>query len=146
MHGNVNVEDEEIHTPMTGWAGWIMFGGLIMVISGAFSVIWGLSALFNDKVFIVTKEKNVISLDYTAWGWAHLILGVLVIGTGLGLFAGATWARAVGVVLVMLSAIANLLVIGSYPIWSTIVIAMDILVLYAIIVHGRELKKEPEAS
>lgn len=137
-------DDEEIHTPVTGWAGWIMFAGLIMVVSGAFSVIWGLSAIFNDDVFLVRHDNMIVALNYTAWGWTHLILGVLVIGTGLGLFAGATWARTVGVILVMLSAIANLLVIGSYPIWSTIVIAMDILVIYAVIVHGSELKKHTE--
>ncbi|MEN3301765.1 MAG: hypothetical protein V7633_3823, partial [Pseudonocardia sp.] len=74
--------------------------------------------------------------------WVHLILGILAVATGFGLLAGNTAARVVGIVLAVLSAILNLAFIAAYPVWSTIVIAVDIIVIYAIVVHGRELKRD----
>jgi hypothetical protein len=81
-------------------------------------------------------------VDYNVWGWVHLILGILAVATGFGLLAGNTAARVVGIVLAVLSAILNLIFIAAYPVWSTIVIAVDIIVIYAIVVHGRELKRD----
>jgi hypothetical protein len=81
-------------------------------------------------------------VDYNVWGWVHLILGILAVATGFGLLAGNTAARVVGIVLAVLSAILNLVFIAAYPVWSTIVIAVDIIVIYAIVVHGRELKRD----
>jgi hypothetical protein len=79
-------------------------------------------------------------VDYTAWGWFHLLLGALLILCALGVVAGNIIARTVAVVLAGLSAIANLLFIEAYPFWSIIVITVDILVIYAVTAHGRELK------
>jgi hypothetical protein len=82
-------------------------------------------------------------VDYNVWGWVHLILGILAVATGFGLLAGNTAARVVGIVLAVVSAIVNLAFIAAYPVWSTIVIGVDIIVIYAIVVHGRELKSDP---
>jgi hypothetical protein len=85
----------------------------------------------------------VLNVDYTVWGWTHLVLGILAAATGLGLLAGNTAARVAGIVLTVISAILNLVFIAAYPIWSTIVITVDVIVIYAIVVHGRELKSVP---
>jgi hypothetical protein len=124
----------------SGWVGWIIFAGLMMILLGAFQAIEGLVALFNQGYYLVRPSGLVISVDYTAWGWVHLIIGVLAMLAGVGLMKGNAVARVVGVVLAGLSAIVNLAFIAAYPLWSTIVIAIDIIVIYAIIVHGRELK------
>lgn len=124
----------------TAWVGWIVFAGVIMATSGIFTATWGLVALVRDEVFVVGPSGNVIDLDYTAWGWVHLILGIVVFAAGLALFTGARWAYVIAVFLAVLSAVGNLFVIGSYPVWSTIVIALDVLVIYAITVHGDELR------
>ena len=79
-------------------------------------------------------------MDYTAWGWIHLIVGLIAIAVGIGLMTGNMAARIVGVIIAVISAILNLLFVGAYPVWSTIVIAVDVIVIYAIVVHGRELK------
>jgi hypothetical protein len=84
----------------------------------------------------------VVNVDYTAWGWIHLIVGLVAIAVGLGLMAGNMVARIVGVIFAVISATLNVLFIGAYPVWSTIVIAVDVIVIYAIVVHGRELKAE----
>ena len=127
-------------TGMTGWVGWVAFAGVMMTILGTFHVIDGLVAIFKDEYFLVGKSGLVVNVDYTVWGWIHLIIGLIAIAVGLGLMAGNMLARIVGVIIAVISATLNLLFIGAYPVWSTIIIAVDVIVIYAIVVHGRELK------
>jgi hypothetical protein len=124
----------------TGWTGWVVFASFMMLLLGTFQAIEGLVAIFDDGYYRVTASGLVVNLDYTAWGWTHLILGVLIIISGVGVLAGNLAARTVAVILAGLSAIANLLFIEAYPVWSVIVITIDVLVIYALTVHGRELK------
>jgi hypothetical protein len=128
-------------TGMTGWVGWIAFAGVIMVMAGIFQATAGLVALVNDDVYVVASDRLALTLDYTQWGWVHLILGSVVATAGLAIFSGRVWARAVGVLLAALSALAHLLFISAFPFWSLIVIAMDVLVIYALCVHGGELRR-----
>lgn len=112
-----------------------------MIILGIFQVIEGLVALIRSGYYLVRADGLVINVDYSAWGWVHLILGVLAVLAGLGLFAGNMLARVVGVILAAISAIVNLGFLAAFPLWSLIVIAIDIIVIYAILVHGREMKR-----
>jgi hypothetical protein len=125
---------------VTGWTGWVVFAGLMLVMLGLFQAIEGLVAIFDQGYYLVGSEGLVVNVDYTVWGWVHLILGVLAIAAGFGLIAGNMAARVVGVILAVISAILNLAFIAAYPVWSIIVIAIDVIVIYAIVVHGRELK------
>ncbi|MET0765158.1 MAG: hypothetical protein ABWY29_09855 [Blastococcus sp.] len=125
----------------TGWTGWVAFAATMMVLLGTFQAIEGFVAIFDDGYYRVTSGGLVVSVDYTAWGWAHLVLGVLIVISGVGVMAGNLAARTVAVLLAGLSAIANLLFIEAYPLWSMIVITVDILVIYALTVHGREMKR-----
>jgi hypothetical protein len=79
-------------------------------------------------------------MDFTAWGWTHMLIGVVAVGAGLGVLMGQMWARVVGIVIAVISALANIAFLSAYPVWSTIIIAMDVLVIYALAVHGREVK------
>lgn len=124
----------------SGWTGWIAFASFMMLLLGTIQVIQGLVAIFDDGYYHVTQGGLVVNVDYTAWGWTHLLLGVLIILCGVGLLAGNLAARTVAVVLAGLSAIVNLLFIEAYPVWSIIAITVDVLVIYAVTVHGRELK------
>jgi hypothetical protein len=128
------------HRVMTGWAGWAAFAGVIMVMAGVFQFTAGLVALFNDDVYVVVSDRLALTLDYTQWGWVHLILGAIVATAGVAIFSGRVWARALGVLLAGLSALAHLLFIAAFPFWSSIVIAMDVLVIYALCIHGGELR------
>ena len=123
----------------SGWVGWITFAGTMMMIIGSLHVVQGLVAVFNDEYYLVTKNGLTVHLDYTQWGWTQIIAGLLVIGAGLGVFAGKMWARVVGVVLACLSILVNFAFIAAYPFWSVIVIAMDVFVIMALTVHGREM-------
>ena len=124
----------------TGWVGWIIFAATMMVMLGVFHAIQGLVALCRDEYYLVGKNGLTVHVDYTAWGWIHLILGIVVAGAGAALYVGQMWARIVGVLVALLSSIVNIAFLASYPIWSTIMIAVDILVIWALTVHGSEMK------
>ena len=124
----------------TAWTGWIVFAGVMLAMLGSFQVIQGLVALFDDGFYLVRPSGLIVDVNYNTWGWTHLIIGAVAIVTGLGLFVGNMAARVLGVVVALLSAIVNLGFISAYPLWSAIVITLDVLVIYAIIVHGGELK------
>jgi hypothetical protein len=124
----------------TGWVGMIAFGGIMMIMIGCFHAIAGLVGIFRDDYYLVSKNGLLLEMDYTAWGWTHLILGVVIAFAGYGVLVGQTWARVTGVILAMLSALANLAFLSAQPLWSTIIIALDVLVIYALVAHGRETR------
>jgi hypothetical protein len=128
-------------TQMTGWVGWIAFAAIIMLILGSFHVIQGLVALFKDEYFLVGKSGLVINVDFTTWGWIHVIGGIIIAAAGLALFTGKVWARTIGVILALGSAIVNVGFLSAYPIWSAIMIGFDVLVIWALTVHGSELRQ-----
>ncbi|MTD55199.1 hypothetical protein GKO32_14580 [Amycolatopsis sp. RM579] len=118
-------------------SGKLMFGGVMMIVAGLFNVIIGLVALFNSAYY-VTGPSGVLVLNLTGWGWLHLILGALVVITGGALFTGATWARVITVLLAGFNALASLAFVSAYPLWSIIVIALDVLVIWAVITADAE--------
>jgi hypothetical protein len=128
--------------PTTAWAGWAFFAGVLMVIVGAFQIIKALTALFNQHYLLVNGNGLAVHVDIAAWGWAHLVLGLVVLAAGFGVVVGQMWGRVVGIAVTAVSAILNMLDIASYPLWSLLIIAMDILVIYALAVHGGELKSD----
>jgi hypothetical protein len=129
-----------VYEDPSGWASWVIFGGVMLILLGIFHVMQGLVALVNDDFYLVTKNGLLLNFDFTSWGWIHLVLGVLIGLVGVGLLTGNTAARVAGVVLAVLSAVVNLLFIAAYPVWSVIIIALDVIVIYSIVVHGRELE------
>jgi hypothetical protein len=131
-----SVRDQE----PTAWAGWVVFGGAMLILLGIFQVIQGLVAVFDDGFYLVTPSKLVVDVNYNTWGWTHVLIGVVGVLAGLGLLVGNMVARVVGVVVAMVSAVVNMAFVAAYPIWSLMLIALDVLVIYAIIAHGRELK------
>ena len=125
---------------MSGWTGWVVFAGVIMMMMGAFHVIQGLVALFQDTYYLVGQEGLVVQVDYTTWGWVHTILGAVVILAGVALLAGQMWARVVAIILAFASALVNIAFLAAYPVWSLTMIALDVLVIYAVTAHGKEMK------
>lgn len=124
----------------TGWVGWIVFAAIMMFILGAFNIIDGLAALFKDEVFVNTG-KGLLIFDLTAWGWIHLLLGVVLCLVGAALINGALWGRIVAVVLVTFNAIEQLVFLSAYPFWSVLIITLDVLVIWALVVHGAETRE-----
>lgn len=122
------------------WVGWIGFAGVIMVMLGSLHIFEGLIALFKDEYFVVAPSGLTVNVDFTTWGWAHLIGGVIVLLAGFGVLAGQVWARTLGVILALLSVIANVAFLAAYPLWSLIMIALAVVVIMALTVHGSDIK------
>jgi hypothetical protein len=141
MAGSTSMSTQSMdESEVTGWVGWIVFAGTMMMILGVFHMFQGLIALFRHSYIAFPTSGLTIQVNYTQWGWLHLLAGALVFFAGLGLFTGRMWARTVGVILVSVSALINFAWANMYPIWSLTLLAIDFFVLYAIIAHGREMK------
>jgi hypothetical protein len=124
----------------TAWTGWIFFAAFLMLLNGAIAMLQGLMALVNDDYYHVTSSGLAVSVDYSVWGWVHLLLGAAIFASGLGVMSGNIAARAIGVVLAGLNAVAAVLFIDAAPFWGVIVLVVSVLVIYALTVHGRELR------
>jgi hypothetical protein len=127
------------NTP-TGWVGWAYFASFMMMGLGILEGIAGLAGIFKDNYYLVT-QSHLIAFNYTTWGWIHLILGIIIFMAGLELLRGATWARILASFLAVLSLIANMSFLNAYPLWSIIMMIIDVMVIYALTVHGGELRE-----
>lgn len=125
---------------VSNWTGWVFFAGFMMIIMGFMQTLAGLTALLNNEWLVVT-QRNLLFLNFTTQGWIHLLLGIVVLIAGFYVMHGSTWARVVGTILAGISLIANLAYVNTYPIWSIAIMVVDVLVIYALIVHGGELKE-----
>jgi hypothetical protein len=131
---------DETYPEPTGWTGFIVFASVMMILAGSLNLVYGLVALFNDTwVGWNPDTANAVVLDITEWGWAHVILGAVLTLAGLGVLTGNVLARTIGVVVAGLSLMANFFFIPVYPIWAITIIVLDILVIWALTVHGREM-------
>lgn len=118
--------------------GWTWFAAIMMWLIGGFHAIAGLVALINDEFYVVTRDY-VFQFDVTAWGWIHLIAGVLVFVAGVYLLSGQVWARTIGVILALVSILVNFSWLPWYPFWSIIMITIGVFVIWALTVHGRDV-------
>ena len=124
----------------TGWTGWISFAGVMLIIGGTFNLFYGIVAAVNDDWVVFTNRANVY-LDVSQWGWVHIILGTVVLLAGIGVFSGNVLARIIGVLVAGISMLVNFAFIPVYPVWALTVITIDILVIWALIAHGREMRE-----
>jgi hypothetical protein len=117
---------------VSGWAiGGITFAAAIMILVGIFQVFAGLAAIFDDEFFVVGRNYTY-DIDVTAWGWIHLILGLVVAVAGFSLFGRKVWAGILALILAMLSAFVNFLFIPYYPFWSLLLIGLAVWVIWAL--------------
>jgi hypothetical protein len=139
---SARTDDEFAYPPeRSSWIGWIIFAALMLVLLGIFQLVAGFVAVVDESYFQQTgAEPLFLALDQQTWGVVQLVLGAVSILTGAGLLFGRPAARVVGVVVVLFCAVTNLLAIGAYPIWSAILIGVDVCILYAICVHGHEMR------
>ena len=130
---------EKINQQPSGWAiGWTAFAGIMMILMGGWWIFSGLVGILEDEFYVVTQDW-ILAFDVTTWGWVHLILGVVILLAGFFLFTGALWARIVGVIVALFAGLAAFAWLPYYPIWAVIFIVISIVVIWALIAHGREI-------
>jgi hypothetical protein len=121
--------------------GFTVFASVMLIIAGSFQIIDGLAGILHNE-FYATTPNYILKFDASAWGWIHLIWGVLVLVGGFGLLSGSLWGRTLGVIAAAGSAVANFAFIPLYPVASIVVIAIDVTVIWALTAHGRDIVDE----
>jgi hypothetical protein len=132
-------EHDRYTQPARGLAGFVAFAGIMLALIGFFDILQGLTALFNDEYFVV-RQGELLLFDFTTWGVITLIWGALLVAAGLGLLSGRGGARIFAIVVVFINMILQIAFLSAYPIWSAIIIALDVFVLYALTAKWDEVK------
>ena len=112
--------------------------GILLIIGGVCQAFQGIVAIAQNE-FYVTTQNWIFKFDVTTWGWIHLILGVIAVFAGAALFSGKVWARTVAVIVAAVSIIVNFTWLPYYPVWSILIIAFDVFVIWAVTAHGRDI-------
>ncbi|MYR08025.1 hypothetical protein GTV32_17720 [Gordonia sp. SID5947] len=122
----------EDHRLQQGFAGGATIAAAILLLTGGIiGLLQGISAVAKDDLFVVGQEY-IYKMDVTAWGWIHIVVSIIAIGIAIGMFTGATWARIGAIVIAALSIILNFLWLPYYPWWSVLVIAIDLVIIWAV--------------
>lgn len=131
------------NTQPSGWAGWAVFAGVLLIIVGVIDVLFGFTAIFGpDSVYFANADSgNVWLLDVSGWGWWHLILGILLLLTGVFVTRGATWARTIAVILASLNVVSQFAALPYQPLLAVGLMLINVVVIYALVVHGGELRE-----
>lgn len=124
----------------SAWAGWIVFGALMLIMVGTFQVLMGLTAVFQSGYYAVGEQGLLVEVDYTVWGWTHVAIGALAVAAAFGLFVGKMWARVSAIALAVLGSVVQLGFLSAAPLWSMTIITLNVLVIYAVAVYGSDLE------
>ncbi len=122
---------------VSGWTGWVYFAGFMLIISGFLQMIDGLVSLLDPKFYVVANNA-LIAFNYHTWGFVDLFVGLFVLLAGMAVIGGHAWGRFVAIFLAILSTFAHFAFIPAYPIWSILMIVVNVLVIFALTVHGQE--------
>lgn len=124
----------------SSWVGWIAFAAACMMLLGSFHVMQGLVAIVDADYFPAVGNGPITDISLTAWGWVHLLGGAVLVVAGLCVFAGQLWARAVGVLMAVVSLVGSFSFAGAYPVLALVMVALGIVVILALTVHGSDIK------
>ena len=125
----------------TGWVGWVYFAAVVLLIGAAIDIFYGIMAIVGpNTAYFVGPQGGVAKFDVAGWGWWSLIVGVVMVVLAFFLLTGRTWARVLVTIVVALNAVGHVASLPAQPWWSIVMIALDVLVIYAVTVHGREVR------
>jgi len=116
------------------WSGWITFAGVLLAVLGALNILEGLVALLENQVTFIDGDSLVV-VDLTGLGIAMIVFGALLALCGVGLLTRSRVARVAAIVIVALHALSQIAWLGAYPVWSLLMITLDVIVLFALTVH-----------
>jgi|tagenome__1003787_1003787.scaffolds.fasta_scaffold20701474_2 hypothetical protein len=127
------------YSQATAWTAWAFLGAIMLMMVGAVHAGLGLVALFNPEFLAATRADLLLPVGLTALAWAHIVIGVIAVVTGVQLIRGRRWARVMAILLAGVSALVNFAFIDVYPLWSITIIVLAGLVIYSVAAHGGEL-------
>ena len=118
--------------------GWVLFAGSMIALVGLINFIYGIAAIDNSQ-FYVRGAEFVIS-DLNTWGWFLLVVAVIQVAAGIGIWVGSGLAIWIGIISASINAFIQLLIIPAYPLWALAVLAIDILIIYGLLAHGKSVR------
>lgn len=130
-------------TQKTGWVGWVYFAGVLLILRGISEAFLGITGLVNKHYLFVTSANTnlvVSTANINAWSWVDLAVGLLILAVGFSVLHGSNWARVIAVFFAGASFLVNIAFIGVFPVWAIVAALVDVLVIYALVVHGDEVR------
>ena len=119
-------------------SGWVMFAITMFILAGVLNAIYGLMMLFNSS-WVVFSGEGAWLVDISTWGWITLIVAAIEFLAAWGISGGHTWGRVTGIIIATIAAVNALFTITIYPIWGIVVLALAVLIIYGLTVHGDEV-------
>ena len=116
-----------------------VFAGIMLILGGAFEALQAIAAIVNDK-YLVVLPNYVYAFDLTVWGWIHLLIGLALVAIGISLLMGQGWATMAGIVVAAVAALINFTWLPYSPLWAIVLIAVDVLVIWALISSRQQAK------
>jgi hypothetical protein len=114
--------------------GWLLFAGIMVLIVGILNTIWGIAAIDSASFFI--EDERFIIEDLSMWGWIILIVGVVQLFAAFSIWSGGQFGRWIGIVSAAVSAVAALMSMPGFPLWSLAVFGVDLLIIYGLAAYG----------
>jgi hypothetical protein len=127
------------------WAGLVVFAGIMLVALGISQLMEGITALVHGEAYLVTADNMLLEPDPQTWGWTHLALGLISCAAGAGVLMGQWWARAIGVLFTAAGALLHFFFLATAPFWCTILICLEVLVIFALCAHGGDVRARHRA-
>ncbi|WP_184727747.1 DUF7144 family membrane protein [Saccharopolyspora phatthalungensis] len=122
--------------PTAAMSGWLAFAGSLIMLVGIFNIISGITSLLRPDLYLIAAGQLLV-FNFGIWGWFWIALGIVQVAAGVGCLYGQMWARMTGIALAALSAIAHIAFLTTFPVWSVLVIALSVLVIYGLVVPAK---------
>jgi hypothetical protein len=115
-------------------AGWIVFASIMFVVSATLNAIWGIAAVSNAHFFV--GDASYILSDLNTWGWVAIAFAALQALAALSIYRGGVFGRWYGIAIAGFAVVAAMMSIPAYPLWSLVLVAIDVLVIYGLAAYG----------
>jgi hypothetical protein len=122
------------------WTGWVVFASIMLAVVGAINIVQGLAALLDDNYFVVKSGDDLLLTGFNTWGWVMVAWGIVQLGAGFGLNGGHGWARTLAIVAACVSILIQIAFLAAFPIWSVVIITLDVIVIYALTARWAEAR------
>ena len=123
---------QQFYDRASTWSGWVIFAGVVLFTVGCLNIIQGIAALAKDGTYVIPEADLLVTTDFTAWGWSLIIWGAIMILAGIGLFSASEFARWAAIIIVVIAMIGQFAYFPAFPLWSLVVIGLELAVLFAL--------------
>ena len=115
----------------------VVFAAVVMAVSGVLSILQGAAAIAKNAPYADVLHY-AYRFDVSAWGWIHLLFGVALVVVAVCLLTGMVWARWAGVLFAATTMALQFIFLPYYPAWALVAITLDVIILWALLMHASE--------